>query len=143
MMKSLVTEILGVPANQNDAAQALGQYKWKNRLLVVFSDTSNAKAARQENMLMTERSGLGERDMLVLRVRGGSVMPIYGSGVELDADRIRQDVQGPEAGEFAVVLVGMDGTVKLSAHEPVTPAEIFALVDSMPMRATEQSDPLQ
>ena len=143
MMKSLVTEILGVPANQNDAAQALGQYQWKNRLLVVFSDTSNAKAARQENMLMTERSGLGERDMLVLRVRGGSVMPIYGSGVELDADRIRQDVQGPEAGEFAVVLVGMDGTVKLSAHEPVTPAEIFALVDSMPMRATEQSDPLQ
>jgi len=143
MMKSLVTEILGVPANQNDAAQALGQYKWKNRLLVVFSDTSNAKAARQENMLMTERSGLGERDMLVLRVRGGSVMPIYGSGVELDADRIRQDVQGPEAGEFAVVLVGMDGTVKLSAHEPVTPAEIFALVDSMPMRAMEQSDPLQ
>ena len=138
-----MTEILGVPANQNDAAQALGQYKWKNRLLVVFSDTSNAKAARQENMLMTERSGLGERDMLVLRVRGGSVMPIYGSGVELDADRIRQDVQGPEAGEFAVVLVGMDGTVKLSAHEPVTPAEIFALVDSMPMRATEQSDPLQ
>ena len=143
MMKSLVTEILGVPANQNDAAQALGQYKWKNRLLVVFSDTSNAKAARQENMLMTERSGLGERDMLVLRVRGGSVMPIYGSGVELDADRIRQDVQGPEAGEFAVVLVGMDGTVKLSAHEPVTPAEIFALDDSMPMRAMEQSDPLQ
>jgi len=143
MMKSLVTEILGVPANQNDAAQALGQYKWKNRLLVVFSDTSNAKAARQENMLMTERSGLGERDMLVLRIRGGSVMPIYGSGVELNADKIRRDVQGPEAGEFAVVLVGMDGTVKLSAHEPVTPAEIFALVDSMPMRAAEQHKPMQ
>lgn len=143
MMKSLVTEILGVPANQNDAAQALGQYKWKNRLLVVFSDTTNAKAARQENMLMTERAGLGERDMLVLRVRGGSVMPIYGSGVDLDADKIRHDVQGPSAGEFAVVLVGLDGTVKLSAREPVPAAEIFALVDSMPMRAAEQTDPMQ
>jgi hypothetical protein len=138
MMKSLVTEILGVPANQNEGAQALGQYQWKNRVLVVFSDTSNAKAARQENMLLTERGELGERDMLVLRVRGGSVMPIYGSGVELDADRIRHDIQGPEAGEFAVVLIGKDGSVKLRAHEPVSPAEIFALVDSMPMRAAEQ-----
>lgn len=143
MMKSLVTEILGVPANQNGPAQALGQYQWKNRVLVVFSDTSNAKAARQENMLMTERSGLGERDMLVLRVRGGSVMPIYGSGVDLDADKIRHDIQGPEVGEFAVVLIGMDGSVKLKAGEPVSAAEIFTLVDSMPMRADEKRQPLQ
>jgi hypothetical protein len=33
------------------------------------------------------------------------------------------------------VLVGKDGTAKLRASEPVSDGELFAIVDSMPVRA--------
>jgi hypothetical protein len=42
-----------------------------------------------------------------------------------------------QAGEFAAVLVGKDGTVKLNVHEPVSNGELFAIIDAMPMRAAE------
>jgi hypothetical protein len=119
------------------AAESLSQFQWKNRVLVIFSDEDNARAARQENMLLAERSGLDERDMVVLRLRGGAVSSLFGAGGNLDADAIRKDLSGPEAGEFAMILVGKDGTVKLRAPEPVSCSELFAIVDSMPVRAAE------
>ena len=41
------------------------------------------------------------------------------------------------AGAFAATLVGKDGGEKLSSGEPVAAAEIFSLIDSMPMRRSQ------
>lgn len=123
------------------AAASLEQFQWKNRVFAIFSDTSNARAARQENQLLGDRAALGERDMVVLRVRGNEITALFGAGEDLDADKIRQDLQGPDVGEFAAVLVGKDGTVKLRVSEPIAAGELFALIDSMPVRAAEALKP--
>ncbi len=38
---------------------------------------------------------------------------------------------------FRLRLVGRDGGVKLESSRPVAPAEIWALIDAMPMRQAE------
>ena len=74
---------------------------------------------------------------MILRLHAGKVAPLFGSGERLSAAAIAKDVEGPKAGEFAAVLVGKDGTVKLRVAEPISADELFAILDSMPMRAAQ------
>ncbi|TAV47113.1 DUF4174 domain-containing protein [Rhizobium leguminosarum] len=113
--------------------ESLAQFQWKNRVFVVFADRDNSRAARQENQLLADRSALDERDLVVLKVSG--------AGDGLDGEAIRRDLEAPEVGEFAAFLVGKDGTVKLKISEPITDGELFAIIDSMPMRAAESLKP--
>jgi len=39
--------------------------------------------------------------------------------------------------DFAFILIGKDGTVKLRSGEIILCADLFALIDSMPMRKEE------
>ncbi len=124
------------------AAASLEQFQWKNRVIVIFADADNARSARQENQLLANRSALQERDIVLLKVVGGNVRVLFGSGEALDAEAIARDLaapgsDAPQAGEFAAVLVGKDGTVKLNVHEPISSGELFAIIDAMPMRAAE------
>ncbi|ANL45514.1 hypothetical protein AMC87_CH00784 [Rhizobium phaseoli] len=115
--------------------ESLAAFQWKNRVFVLFADRDNARAARQENQLLADRSALDERDMVVLKVSGSKVRALFGAADGLDGEAIRHDLEGPEAGEFAAFLLGKDGTVKLKLSEPITNGELFAIIDSMPMRA--------
>ncbi|TCU18924.1 DUF4174 domain-containing protein [Rhizobium sullae] len=129
---------------ETDGAQAvasLEQFRWKSRVLVIFADKDNSRAARQENQLLADRTGLEERDMVILKVSGSTVKPIFGGGGNLNEKALRKELHAPEAGEFGAVLVGKDGTVKLKVSEPVSNGELLAIIDSMPMRAAESLKP--
>ncbi|EJC82641.1 hypothetical protein Rleg4DRAFT_4359 [Rhizobium leguminosarum bv. trifolii WSM2297] len=121
--------------------ESLAAFQWKNRVFVLFADKDNARAARQENQLLADRSALDERDMVVLKVSGVGVRPLFGAADGLDSEAIRRDLEVPDVGELAAFLVGKDGTVKLKVSEPITNGELFAIVDSMPMRAAETLKP--
>jgi len=45
-----------------------------------------------------------------------------------------------DAKTFSIVLIGKDGGEKLRRTKPLTPAELFALVDAMPMRRAEMRE---
>lgn len=119
------------------AVASLEQFQWKNRVFIVIADRDNSRASRQENQLLADRDALQDRDMVILKIVGGSVRELFGAGEKLDAAAIARDLGDPTAGEFAAFLVGKDGTVKLKVSEPVTSAELFAIIDSMPVRAAE------
>ncbi|MBB4479011.1 DUF4174 domain-containing protein [Rhizobium etli] len=121
--------------------ESLAAFQWRNRVFVLFADKDNARAGRQENQLLSERAELDERDIVVLKVSAGKVGALFGAADGLDGDAIRHDLEGPEAGEFAAFLIGKDGTVKLKVSEPITNGELFAIIDSMPMRAAETLKP--
>ncbi|MBX4865640.1 DUF4174 domain-containing protein [Rhizobium bangladeshense] len=121
--------------------ESLAAFQWKNRVFILFADKDNARAARQENQLLSDRSALDQRDMVVLKVSAGAVRALFGAADDLDGEAIRRDLEAPEAGEFAAFLLGKDGTVKLKVSEPITSGELFAIIDSMPMRAAETLRP--
>ncbi|WP_112942731.1 MULTISPECIES: DUF4174 domain-containing protein [unclassified Rhizobium] len=116
---------------------SLAQFRWNSRVIVIFPDKGNARTARQENQLMAERPGLQARDVVVLKVAGDTVRPLFGAVEDLDAKALARDLAAPPPGEFMTFLIGKDGTVKLTIGEPISAAELFTIIDAMPMRSAE------
>jgi len=121
----------------------LSRYRWRHRLLLIFSPSAQTPAFEQmANQLKQQREGVTDRDLIVF-----SIMSHGQSRVGEDvlsrqaAENLRRRFQVTDE-EFRVVLIGKDGTVKLS--EPaVKLSDIFALIDSMPMRQREMREKAQ
>ncbi|EJC74146.1 hypothetical protein Rleg10DRAFT_2620 [Rhizobium leguminosarum bv. trifolii WSM2012] len=143
MSKTLLYGATKIDATNSAYApvESLAAFQWKNRVFVILADRDNAHAARQENQLLADHSALDERDMVVLKISSVGVRPLFGAADALDGEGIRRDLEAPNVGEFAAFLVGKDGTVKLKVSEPITNSELFAIIDSMPMRAAETLKP--
>lgn len=114
-------------------AQPLDQYRWKNRILLVFSpDPQGQQLLAQLSLLQPSRAGLMERDLKVIVVNPKSDTNI----TAVDTKHLYQ-VYKVEKDTFRVVLIGKDGTEKLRTKEPIAPAELFRIIDAMPMRQSE------
>ena len=116
---------------------ALDGYRWQNRLLLVFApDADSALYHRQQEMLLVAECGLNERDMVIIFVIRDAVSTKGRPAAPVAAVDLR-DAYGVLPHEFRVVLIGKDGGVKLRQEEPISAADLFALIDSMPMRKQE------
>ena len=116
---------------------ALDGYRWQNRLLLVFApDADSALYRRQQEMLLVAERGLNERDMIIIFVIRDAVSTKGRPAAAVAAVDLR-DAYGVLPHEFRVVLLGKDGGVKLRQEEPISMADLFALIDSMPMRKQE------
>ncbi|MBW7055829.1 DUF4174 domain-containing protein [Paracoccus bogoriensis] len=100
------------------AQGVLDKLRWQARPLVIVADGPAIET--QLTALMQEADALSERDVVILTAAPGT-----------------SDLPLPAGGDFALLLIGKDGGVKLSRSQPVTPAEIIALIDQMPMRQNE------
>jgi len=119
----------------------LGQYRWKNRLLFLFSPNSEVPAYQSlDQQLRQNPGGVSDRDLLVFRVleQGSSAMDSQEISPQ-GAISLRRRF-GVNQGTFTVVLVGKDGGVKLQRPGPVRLSDIFGLIDSMPMRQRERRE---
>ena len=117
------------------AAADLSAVQWQNRVLVLFAEPGDVRYGEQQKLLDAVRDGLAERDMLVLGVIGREVTTLFGQVSGFDFDAVRNTAGGDEV--FEVVLIGKDGGVKRRWTTPVSPQELFAIIDAMPMRASE------
>jgi hypothetical protein len=116
---------------------ALAGYRWKNRLLLVFApDADSALCRRQQEMLLVVEHGLNERDIVVIFVIEDALSTKRKPTPNVSAVDLR-DAYDVLPHEFRVVLIGKDGGVKLRQEEPISMADLFALIDSMPMRKQE------
>ncbi len=107
-------------ATSNDATAR------SDRPLYVFApSTSDARLARQQAINAAARGGFQDRDMSVSIVAGVT-----------GATGLRSRF-GVSPRQFRVILVGKDGGMKLSSASPVSAAELFRVIDAMPMRRLE------
>jgi hypothetical protein len=122
-----------------DAAD-LSKYRWRHRLLLIFSPSSQTPAFQKlVDQLQQQQEGVADRDLVVFSLLNDGQSRV-GETV-LNRPEV-QPLRGRfrvTADEFRVVLIGKDGTVKL--NEPaVQLSDIFALIDSMPMRQQEMQE---
>lgn len=120
-----------------DAARLMPDLTWEKRVLLVFSpDQQNADYQRQQGILQEINEGLNKRDMIVIHA-------FVDDRVLLDQQSHAQSATSfyrrfaVNSDEFRVILVGKDGTVKLDRDSAVSGEDLFALIDSMPMRRHE------
>lgn len=120
---------------QNDP---LAGYRWKNRVILVFDDyQTSEKGAQQLLEFMGQAAGIVDRDLIVLKVDQYSIKDaMTDEYIFSESTAIRSAYKVP-SDEFAILLVGKDGGVKLRSDKMVSSEEIFALIDGMPMRQSE------
>lgn len=109
------------------AEDPLASHRWRDRLLVVAAaDARDPLLAEQKRLYRAVRSGMRERDLVLVEA--------VGPGAEAAAMRARLGIAD---GAFAAVLVGKDGGAKLRSDAPIPSARLFETVDAMPMRRDE------
>ena len=116
----------------------LSQFQWKNRLLFLFAPKrSHPLFDALQKSIAIEQAEVADRDLVVFEIleSGPSRMDM----TDLDSQvaqslRDKFDVRGDQ---FAVILVGKDGGIKLNQQDETRLDDIFGLIDSMPMRREE------
>lgn len=108
----------------------MDQFRWTHRPLVVFAPHPQEERFLMQREYLTDVvEDLEERHVVLIEVTGSSP----------EDETLRHRFRIP-ATEFAVLLIGKDGGVKLQRSEPVTPTELFSLIDAMPMRRREMGE---
>jgi len=117
----------------------LDAYRWQNRIVLIFAPTAgDTLYAQQLAIFATREAELAERDLLLGRFPADEQGSFAGQPVAQAggaALRARYDLQ---AEDFALILIGKDGSVKLTVEEPVSTVRLFDLIDGMPMRQQEK-----
>jgi len=132
MLKSIVHEIIGTPRREPELPQSLEQFRDRKRVLIIFADAQDDRAVIQDEWLRNAHMRLIEEDVEVFIIAGGGAFSLFDDDSDLDADDVRERLQGPPSGEFGLILIGRDGTVKLRSDEPRTAEDIFAAFEMLP-----------
>jgi hypothetical protein len=113
------------------------------RIIVIAAGSADVPSVRKQRAeVLKHVAALDERDIVVfIALPDGSVEGVHGPAptpAEASAFLSRNPLpHGKSTGHFAVLLVGKDGGVKFRSERPVRAEELFALIDTMPMRREE------
>ena len=118
-------------------AADLSVYAWQYRPLVVVAPVAQHPKLRQQTLaLSATETEMTDRNIVLIEIIGSQVYTRHGPRLLQSADTLREQL-GVDPDQFAVVLMGKDTGIKLRSSSLVDSSEIFALIDSMPMRQQE------
>jgi hypothetical protein len=124
----------------NQGVSTLDAYRDQKRLLLIFADDETDPAyQQQQQMLDGQETACEDRDLLIFHLFANGESTIAGTQSPTPVPADLRDQFGIEEDEFAVVLIGKDGTVKLHTDQPTAIQQIFGLIDDMPMRQGEMA----
>lgn len=112
--------------------------RWQRRLFLIFAPSAEHAGFKQMRS-QTRTPKFGARDLDLVEVTGDEVRVNREPVATPTAGELRRAYEVAR-GTFAVRLVGKDGTVKLARAGAVPITEVYALIDSMPMRQREMRD---
>ncbi len=139
-MKSIllvVTMIAALDSLAMDANSMMRDFIWEKRVLLLFTPDDGHAGFQQQNQILSEvKDGMAERDMTTIRAMADGTLTVDNTKQPIAATDFYQRYSVRE-NEFRVILVGKDSTVKLDKKSMVTAAELFELIDAMPMRQYE------
>jgi hypothetical protein len=130
--------LMAAQANGAGAAPMdLDSYKWKHRLILVFTPSPDAhpyQALVRE--VATQRGEILDRDIVLFWVFPDEVRSDNRVFDGSTSAALRKRFSIPP-GAFEVILVGKDGGEKLRQRERADLREVFSRIDAMPMRQME------
>ncbi|MEJ2583886.1 MAG: DUF4174 domain-containing protein [Robiginitalea sp.] len=117
-------------------AQDLDSHRWKDRVLLLYTDDlKNPEYLRQTRALQDGPGELEERSLVVYTLHENR----YARGLP-PVSWEKGSLKGFKAKDietFRLVLIGLDGGVKLQESGFVDPVTLWRLIDTMPMRRAE------
>ena len=115
-------------------AQNLSQHLWKNRIILILSE--DTAAFQQQMLAFKNEKGMNERSLIVYHLKSDEyeqVMPKNDVRKTTNLFEKYKQVNVP----FEVILIGLDGSIKLRQKDFLSCEKLFATIDSMLMRSAE------
>lgn len=138
-MRKLVLFISSIVMINTLHAQLLYKHKWQDRVILTFAHSPQSDAFGQQLGLLTaEPKEVTERDLVHYQVFPQSGWGPDGAPLTSAEREALYHRYGPKPAKgFKFVIIGKDGTVKLTAEEAVSTERLFGIIDRMPMRRAE------
>ncbi len=127
-------------ASRNAIAEPLdlSQFQWKNRLLFIFAPNRNHPMFDSlHDSLSAQKAEVADRDLVIFEILESEPSSMNSKPLASEATLSLRKRYKVNQGEFAVLLIGKDGGIKLNRQNETRLEDIFALIDAMPMRREE------
>ena len=118
----------------------LEHYRWKIRIVVSARKRDDARLTELQTELASAAEEFADRDMVLVTLLDDGTSTVGDQELTAAEAAATRAALGIQAGSFALRLIGKDGLVKLSTESATPSQEIFALIDTMPMRKRENPD---
>jgi hypothetical protein len=116
----------------------LSQFQWKNRLLFLFAPNRNHPMFDSlHDSLSAQKAEVADRDLVILEILESEPSSMNSKPLASETALSLRKRYKVNQGEFAVLLIGKDGGIKLNRQNETRLEDIFALIDTMPMRRQE------
>ncbi|GAA0870905.1 hypothetical protein GCM10009117_00500 [Gangjinia marincola] len=115
------------------SAQLIERHQWKDRLVLIISNKKNSEEySRQLGELTINAEGLDERKLMVYQILPDRHKILQDQDWMMSNDLYKRYAFNDK--DFKVILIGLDGSIKVSQDTLLTAKELFATIDQMPMR---------
>lgn len=118
-------------------AQDLKNHKWNDRLVLVIAENKDDQIfQKQLAELQKDPKGLSERKLVIYQILPDK----FSKGLEAEAWKNTAKLYKKyktNNSDFQVLLIGLDGGIKLDQNKILSLQELFSTIDSMPMRQNE------
>ncbi len=116
----------------------LSDYQWQHRILLVFAPSTDSSHYRQQMQAwQADAAGTDDHHLKLVQILGTGESQVDGRSLSsASVEGLRQQF-GITPEEFAVILVGKDGTEKQRSQTPIDSTMLFRTIDAMPMRQQE------
>lgn len=129
----VLTLLLGMHCH----AQHLEKHRWKDRVvLITAASESDAQLQQQLAKLIKDKSALTDRKLVIYTVTPNTYSLQFPNQHSVSNDQYCANVPANTA--FKIILIGLDGQIKLTSSTVVSSATLFDTIDQMPMRRQER-----
>ena len=134
-MKTLVFLCILIPIVS--FSQDFNKHLWKDRLILILADSyQHPKLVKQRKELINKQQDLKERKLLIYQITPTS----YQKGTKnnsITKNTTFYKKYNPSNENFKIILVGLDGSIKLVSNNVEVSSRVFDTVDQMPIRRQE------
>lgn len=119
-------------------SQNIKSHRWENRLLLILTDKTNSSIYKNQiKELKGHTKGLKERKLIVYQIKKDSYKTgLIENGVWQKSTDLYKTYKKSNT-PFEILLIGLDGGIKLRQSELLKCKDLFSTIDVMPMRKSE------
>lgn len=115
--------------------QDMNRHKWKNRILVIAAKEGK-QLEEQIRILSKDTDGLAERKLIIYKVLPDKFSEGINNQSWTKNKKFYAELKKKKS-DLEVILIGLDGGVKLRQTKTISTEKLFTLIDGMPMRQRE------
>ncbi|XMO87583.1 DUF4174 domain-containing protein [Algibacter sp. AS12] len=118
-------------------SQNIASHQWENRVLLVLTDGANTSTFQNQiKELQAHENGLTNRKLIVYQIKKHSYTKGLLDEAWQNSSKTYEKYKSKNS-SFEVILIGLDGGIKIRQPHLLTCEKLFEIIDVMPMRKSE------